>query len=57
MLKNYELNIPERPYKIYWHGKFLRSFIHKEDFDSCIKFFKGFLIEITGTYEGESICL
>jgi vacuolar-type H+-ATPase subunit I/STV1 len=57
MLKDYEKDISERPYKIYWHGKFLRSFIYKEDYDSCIKFFKGFLIEITGTYKGEKMFL
>lgn len=52
MVKEWELDIPEREYKIYWHGKFLRSFDKEDDFKKCIKFFKGFLINITGTYKG-----
>lgn len=51
MYKDYELNIPERPYKIFWHGKFLRSYDNKNDFDMGVKFFSGFLIEITTKIE------
>lgn len=47
MIKDYELDIPERPYKIYWHGKFLRSYDVYDDFKRGLRFFRGFLIDIT----------
>lgn len=47
MIKDYELDIPERPYKIYWHGKFLRSYDNYDSFEIGLKFFSGFLINVT----------
>lgn len=47
MIKEYELNIAERPFKIFWHGKFLRSYTNETEFKQGLKFFSGFLIEIT----------
>ena len=52
LIKPYELDIPERPFKIYWHNKFLRSYDNRADFEAGVKFFNCFLIEIT-TKEGE----
>ena len=54
-MKEYELDIPEREYKIYWHSKFLRSYTVEDDFKAGLKFFNLFLICITGTYKGKSI--
>lgn len=47
MIKDYELNIPERPFKIFWHGRFLRSHTDENEFKNGLKFFSGFLVEIT----------
>lgn len=52
LIKDYELEVPERPFKIYWHGKFLRSYDRRDDFERGVQFFNGFLIDIT-TKEGE----
>lgn len=51
--KNYEKEIPERPYRIHWHGHFLRSYDNINDFHAGIKFFNAFLIEITHFKVGE----
>lgn len=50
MIKEYELNIAEREYKIYWHGRFLRSYDNDTDFKLGLIFFRQFLICITGEY-------
>ena len=47
MKKDYELEISSRPYRIYWHKRFLRSYNNIEDYEKGIKFFKGFLINIS----------
>lgn len=47
LIKDYDKDIPERPFKIYWHGKFLRSYSCENEFKQGLKFFSGFLIEIT----------
>lgn len=46
-IKEYEKEVPERPYRIHWHGNFLRSYDNVDDFKAGIKFFSGFLIAIT----------
>lgn len=45
--KDYELEIPERPYRIYWHGKFLRSYDNLTDLNKGLDFFKSMLICVT----------
>ena len=57
MIKEDELDTPEREYKIHWHGRFLRSYTTAAEFRSGLRFFRGFLICITGEYRGESIGL
>jgi len=46
IIKDYELEILERPYHVYWHGKFLRSYITKDACLTAVKFFNSFLIAI-----------
>jgi len=50
-LKDFEQDIPERPFKIYWHGRFLRSYKDAEEFRNSVAFFNLFLIEITTSEE------
>lgn len=57
MIKEDELDTPEREYKIHWHSRFLRSYTTAAEFRSGLRFFRGFLICITGEYRGESIGL
>lgn len=47
IINDYEQEIPSRPHRIHWHGKFLRSYSDEEAFEQGIKFFSGFLIDIT----------
>lgn len=47
-IKEYEKEIPSRPYRIYWHGRFLRSYVSLVDFKNGVKFYTGFLIAISG---------
>lgn len=46
LVKDYELEIPERPYRLFWHNRFLRSFDNKNDLKNCFLFFKRFLVNI-----------
>lgn len=46
-IKPEEMDVQERPFKIYWHNRFLRSYITCEDLENGLKFFNQFLIAIT----------
>lgn len=46
-MKEYEREINSRPYRIYWHNKFLRSYETQEDMENGLLFFNKFLISIT----------
>ena len=43
-LKPYEMEVTERPYHIFWHGVFLRSYADKEEFDKNLLWYKSFLL-------------
>lgn len=36
-----------KPFRIYWHGKFLRAYNTKSDMLNGVKFFTAFLLNIT----------
>lgn len=47
IIKDYEQEIESRPYRIYWHNKFLRSYETKEELEKGLLFFNKFLVSIT----------
>lgn len=44
---------PLRPYRIYWHGMFLRNYDNLTDFENNLKFFTGFLLNMATSLHTE----
>jgi hypothetical protein len=42
-----ELETSDRPFRVHWHGRFLRSWKTMEELKDSLNFFNSFLIEIT----------
>lgn len=42
----YNTEVPSRPFRIHWHGKFLRSYTTRQELEQGLKFFKSFLLNI-----------
>ena len=47
MVKEFEKEIESRPFRIYWHNKFLRSYETEKEMNDGLNFFNKFLISIT----------
>jgi len=46
IIKDYELETLDRPHHVYWHGRFLRSYLTKDECLTAVKFFSSFLLDI-----------